>query len=62
MELFHGAKGPPKIQKLNEFLERVLGIDDARSIEYQRLHRMGKPRKENGRERIIIARFLRFSD
>ena len=47
---------------LNEFLERVLGIDDARSIEYQRVHRMGKPRKENGRERIIIARFLRFSD
>ena len=33
---------------LNEFLERVLGIDDARSIEYQRVHRMGKPRKENG--------------
>ena len=47
---------------LNEFLERVLGIDDARSIEYQRVHRMGKPRKENGRERIIIARFLSFSD
>ena len=23
---------------------------------------MGKPRKENGRERIITARFLRFSD
>jgi len=23
---------------------------------------MGKPRKENGRERIIIARLLRFSD
>lgn len=47
---------------LTEFLERVLGIDDARSIEYQRVHRMGKPRKKNGRERIIIARFLRFSD
>ena len=47
---------------LTEFLERVLGIDDARSIEYQRVHRMGKPRRENGRERIIIARFLRFSD
>ena len=47
---------------LTEFLERVLGIEDARSIEYQRVHRMGAPRKENGRERIIIARFLRFTD
>ena len=47
---------------LNEFLESVLRIDDARSIEYQRVHQMGKPRKENRRERIIIARFLRFSD
>ena len=47
---------------LTEFLQRVLGIEDARSIEYQRVHRMGKPRKENGRERIIIVRFLRFSD
>ena len=47
---------------LTEFLERVLGIEDAQSIEYQRVHRMGAPRKENGRERIIIARFLRFTD
>ena len=47
---------------LTEFLERVLGVDNAQSIEYQRVHRMGKPKKENGRERIIIARFLRFSD
>ena len=47
---------------LTEFLEKVLGIDDAQSIEYLRVHRMGKPRKENGGETIIIARFLRFSD
>ena len=47
---------------LTDFLERVLGIEDAKSIEFQRVHRMGKPRKENGRERIIIARFVRFSD
>ena len=47
---------------LTDFLERVLGIEDAQDIEYQRVHRMGKPRKESGRERIIIARFLRFSD
>ena len=47
---------------LTDFLERVQGIEDAQDIEYQRVHRMGKPRKENGRDRIIIARFLRFSD
>ena len=47
---------------LTDFLGRVLGIEDAQNIEYQRVHRMGKPRKENGRQRIIIARFLRFSD
>ena len=47
---------------LTEFLQRVLGIDDAQSIEYQRVHRMSRPKKQNGRERIIIARFLRFSD
>jgi len=41
---------------LTEFLERVLGIKDAQSIEYQRVHRMGKPRKENEKERIITAR------
>ena len=47
---------------LTVFLERILGIEDAQNIEFQRVRRMGKPRKENGRERIIIARFLRFSD
>ena len=47
---------------LTEFIEKVLGIEDAQSIEYQWVHRIGKPRKENGRERIIIVRFLRFSD
>ena len=47
---------------LTDFLGRVLGREDAQNIEYQRVHRMGKPRKENGRQRIIIARFLRFSD
>ena len=29
---------------LTEFLERVLKIEDARNIEYQRVARMGKPR------------------
>ena len=47
---------------LTEFIEKVLGIEDAQSIEYQWVHRIGKPRKDNGRERIIIVHFLRFSD
>lgn len=47
---------------LTDFFERVLGIEDAKNIEFQRVHRKGKPRKENGRERIISVRFLRFSD
>lgn len=46
---------------LANFMTEVLGIEDAGSIEFQRVHRMGKPR--NGNEgRTIIARFLRFSD
>ena len=44
---------------LVNFMEDVLGIEDAKSIEFQRVHRMGKPR--NG-SRTIIARFLRYSD
>ena len=43
---------------LTEFLQNVLGLKDAQSIEYQQVHRMGKPREENGRERIINARLI----
>lgn len=47
---------------LSDFLENVLGIQDAHSIEFQRVHRLGKPRTDNDKDRVIIARFLRYSD
>ena len=48
---------------LVDFLENVLGIEDAKSIEFQRVHRLGKPKNGSGDGgRMIIARFLRFSD
>ena len=48
---------------LVNFMENVLGIEDAKDMELQRVHRIGKPKSENGNgSRTIIARFLRFSD
>ena len=48
---------------LVDCLENVLGIEDAKSIEFQRVHRLGKPKNDSGGGgRTIIARFLRFSD
>ena len=45
------------------FLENVLGIEDTKNIEFQRIHRLGKPKNDDGDGgRTIIARFLRFSD
>lgn len=46
---------------LIEFFQSVLGITDAKEIEFQRVHRMGKEPKD-GNGRTIIARFLRYSD
>ena len=43
------------------FFENVLGIEDAKDIEFQRIHRIGKPSQE-GNSRAIIARLLRYSD
>ena len=31
---------------LANFMENVLGIEDAEDIEFQRVHRMGKPRMD----------------
>ena len=42
------------------FLERDLDIEGARSIEFQRVHHLG--RKKGGTSRPIIARFLRNPD
>ena len=48
---------------LVNFIEDVLGIEDARGIEFQCVHRMGKPRSGSGNgSRTIIARFLRYSN
>ena len=44
-----------------EFLEKELKIANPRGrIEFQRIHRLGKPSGKS--PRLIIARFLRFSD
>ena len=46
---------------IHKFLEHQLKIPNARErIEFQRLHRLEKPR--NGSSRPIIARFLRYGD
>ena len=47
---------------LTGFMKEILGIEDATNIEFQRVHRMGKPKEESGKGRVIIARFLRFTD
>ena len=46
-----------------KFLENKLRIENPRSrIEFQRVHRLGKPNNSNDKPRPIIARFLRYSD
>ena len=44
------------------FVENVFGIEDAKNIEFQRIHRLGKPKNDNGDGGRTIARFQRFSD
>ena len=47
---------------LANFMENVLGIEDTKDMELQRVNRIGKPKSENGNgSQTIIARFLRFS-
>ena len=43
-------------------MENVLGIKDAKDIEFQRVHRKGKPRMDGSGGRTTIARSLRFPD
>ena len=45
---------------LRNFLERDLGFLDARSVEIQRVHRIGMRRED--KPRPILARFLRYKD
>ena len=46
---------------LYRFLETHLKMSSVRSIEFQRVHRIGKPQASAG-PRTIIARFLRYPD
>ena len=48
--------------QLLDFLENVLKVEDARDIEFERVHRLGKQRKSDGSGKMIIVRFLRYSD
>ena len=45
---------------LRDFLETELGLEDATTVEIQRVHRMGK--KKDEKPRPIIAQFLRYKD
>ena len=56
------APAEDKRKVLVNFIENTLGIEDAKGIEFQRVHRMGKPRSGNGNGRTIIARFLIYLD
>lgn len=47
------------LKVLQSFLERQCGIEPG--IEFQRVHRIGNPRRD-GSPRAIIARFLRYGD
>ena len=44
------------------FLERALGFMDARTVEMQRVHRVGKNTNESRKPRAILAKFLRAKD
>ena len=45
---------------IHKFIEQELEVENAREIEFQRIHRLGK--KKPGQTRPIIARFLRFPE
>ena len=47
---------------LMEFLKAKLGIEQPEDIEFQRIHRIGKVAEPAERPRMIIARFLRYTD
>ena len=55
-----GRSGEDTEDVLRKFLERDLGYREARNVEIQRVHRIGKSR--DGNPRPILARFLRYKD
>ena len=44
------------------FMQNELDISEADTIEFQRIHRIGRPNLSQDKPRPIIARFLRYSD
>ena len=54
----HGSENTCEV--VYKFLENELELEDARNIEFQRVHRLGK--KKAGQSRPIIVRFLRFPE
>ena len=55
-----GGRNEDTEEVLRAFLERDLGFRDARSVEIQRVHRIGK--SKDGNPRPILAHFLRYKD
>ena len=59
-EQSEGKENPREV--LVDFFKNNLGIDDAESIELQRVHRIGKYDSEQTKPRQMIARFLRYPE
>ena len=55
------ASAEDKKKVLVNFIEDALGLEDAKGIEFQRVHRMGKPRSGSGNGSRTIIFFLAFS-
>ena len=55
-----GRSGEDTEEVLRNCLERDLGYRDARNVEIQRVHRIGK--SKDGNPRPILARFLRYKN
>ena len=47
---------------LKDFLEQELAIPGAYGIKFQRVHRVGRHKRQDGKPRAIIARFLNYPD
>ena len=49
-------------ETLYKLLENRLKMNNARAIEFQRVHRLGKRGDKKSKPRAILARFLRYTD
>ena len=64
MKISLTAKRSDKIDHYVSYREFFLfeATKDARDIEFQRVHRLGKRSDKKGKPRVIIARFLSYTD